>query len=217
MPVQDSWLSPSCTSSLLDDLSVFSPRLREARQPRSHLRRHRADLVCGLLRVPAGRCLLRVAKDRPSTVLGAEKSASRVDVATIASEPGCHPSRAPSSWFCATWTVYSFSTLPGYCAGLPVMGFVMFRRRDSDSPSRVPTLRSVAPREQRTPSGLLRSMPGPRHPSQSPGLVHREPCPLVLGRLHDRNLEAFLHSRSRDVRCRCRPRPPLASMGLPAC
>lgn len=109
----------------------------------------------------------------------------------------------------------SFSTLPGYCTGLPVMGFVMFHRRDSDSPSRVPTLRSVAPRAQRTPSGLLLSMPGPCHPRRFPDQVHHEPCPLVLGRSRDRDLEAFLHSRSRDVRRRCRLRPSLASLGLP--
>jgi hypothetical protein len=162
-----------------------------------------------------GRCLLRVAKDRPSTVSGAEESASRFGVATVASEPGCRPSRAPPAWSCTTWTAFSFSTLPGCCTGLPVMGFMMFHRRDSESPSRVPTLRSLAPREQRTPPGLLPSMPGSCHPRRSPGSVHHEPCPLVLGRSRDRNLEAFLHSRSRDVRCRCRPRPSLASLGLP--
>jgi len=158
-----------------------------------------------------------IAKDRPFTVLGAEESASRFGVATVASEPGCRPSRAPPAWFCTTLAAFSFSTLPGYCTGLPVMGFVMFHRRDSDSPPRVPTLRSLAPREQRAPRGLLPSMPGSCHPRRFPGSVHHEPCPLVLGRSRDRNLEAFLHSRSRDVRDRCRPRPPLASLGLPGC
>lgn len=51
-----------------------------------------------------GRCLLRDSKDRPSTVSGAEEFASRADVAIVASEPGCRPSRAPPAWFCTTWT-----------------------------------------------------------------------------------------------------------------
>jgi len=49
----------------------------------------------GLPRSPsvrsAGRCLLRVSKDRPSTVSGAEESASCVDVAAVALEKGCQP------------------------------------------------------------------------------------------------------------------------------
>lgn len=39
----------------------------------------------------AGRCLVRVSKDRPSTVLGAEESTARVDVAASASESGSQP------------------------------------------------------------------------------------------------------------------------------
>lgn len=160
---------------------------------------------------------LRVSKDRPATVLGVEESAACVGVATFASESGCRPSRAPPSWFCTTLAVFSFSTLSGCCTGLPVLGFVMFHRHDSDSPPRVPTLRSLAPLVQRTPTDLHRSMPGSRHPPWSPRSVHRYPCPLVLDRFRDRDIEALLHTRSRDVRCRFRLRPPLAPLGLPGC
>jgi len=75
------------------------------------------------------------------------------------------------------------STLPGYCTGLPVMGFVMFHRRDSESPPRVPTLRSLAPREQQTPSD--RSVDaGPASPSPvswlgSPRTLPPRPWPFA--------------------------------------
>jgi len=55
----------------------------------------------------------------------------------------------------------------------------MFHRRDSESPPRVPALRSFAPCVQRA-SGSLQPA-GPRHPRGSPREVHRGPCPLVLG------------------------------------
>jgi len=123
--------------------------------------------------------------------------------------------RVPSSWFCTTWTVFSFSTLLGYFTELPVMGFVMFHRRDSESPPRSPTLRSFALCQQQTPIGLLLPMPGSRHPTKSPWSVHRAPYPLVLGHLHDRDLEAFLHLQSRNRRRRCQRRRSLAPLGLP--
>jgi hypothetical protein len=46
--------------------------------------------------------LLRVAKDRPSTVSGVEETASRVDVAAFASEIGCRPIPRAALWFCTT-------------------------------------------------------------------------------------------------------------------
>jgi len=89
--------------------------------------------------------------------------------------------RAPSLWFCTTLTAFSSPTLPGYCTELPVMGFMMFHRRDSDSPSCFPALRSFDPHVQQ----VLRQVspppsPGPRHLSEFPRSVHREPCPLIL-------------------------------------
>lgn len=89
--------------------------------------------------------------------------------------------RAPSSWFCTTLTACSSPTLPGYCTELPVMGFMMFHRRDSESPSCIPTLRSLDPHVQQVlhrVSPLL--PPGPRHLSRFPFSVHRAPCPLTL-------------------------------------
>ena len=124
----------------------------------------------------AGRCLVRVSKDRPSTVSGAEESASRVGVATFASESGCRPPRVPPSWFLTTVADFSFSTLPGCCTGLPVMGFVMFRRCDSESPSRVSTLRSLSPRKQRAPYDSHRDDAGPA----SPVLVAQSGSPRAL-------------------------------------
>ena len=121
-------------------------------------------------------CLVRVSKDRPSTVSGAEESASRVGVATFASESGCRPPRVPPSWFLTTVADFSFSTLPGCCTGLPVMGFVMFRRCDSESPSRVSTLRSLSPRKQRAPYDSHRDDAGPA----SPVLVAQSGSPRAL-------------------------------------
>ena len=94
------------------------------------------------------------------------RSLSRENVAVSASETGHQPISRPPSWFCTTLADYSSPTLPGYCTGLPVMGFVMFHRRDSDSSSRVPTLRSFAPRVQRADSRLLLHRAGPVSPSQ---------------------------------------------------
>lgn len=77
-----------------------------------------------------------------------------------------NPPLEPPSWFCTTLAVYSFSTLSGYCTRLPVMGFVMFHRRDSDSSSRVPTLRSFALRVQRADPNFRLSPAGLVSPSQ---------------------------------------------------
>jgi len=127
------------------------------------------------------RRLVRVSKDRPSTVSRAEESTSRDHVAVTASEAGCQPTSCAAFVVRATVAVSSSPTRPGCCTGLPVMGFVMFHRRDSESPPRVPTLRSFAPCVQRTGVGLLLHAVGLRHPPRSPWSVHREPCPLVLG------------------------------------
>jgi len=127
------------------------------------------------------RCLVRVSKDRPSTVLGAEESTSREHVAVIASETGRQPASCAAFVVRTTVAVCSSPTRPGCCTGLPVMGFVMFHRRDSEFPPRIPTLRSFALCVQRTRVGSLLHAVGLRHPSRSPWSVHREPCPLVLG------------------------------------
>jgi hypothetical protein len=81
-----------------------------------------------------------------------------------------------------TLAACSSPTRPGCCTGLPVMGFVMFHRRDSEFPPRLPTLRSFSPCVQQTGVGSLLHAVGLRHPSRSPWSVHREPCLLVLGR-----------------------------------
>jgi hypothetical protein len=130
----------------------------------------------------AVRCLVRVSKDRPSTVSRAEESTPREHVAVITSETGRQPASCAAFVVWTTLAVCSSPTRPGCCTGLPVMGFVMFHRRDSEFPSRAPALRSLAPCAQRTGVGLLRHAVGLRHPSRSPWSVHREPCLLALGR-----------------------------------
>jgi hypothetical protein len=127
------------------------------------------------------RCLLRVSKDRPSTVSRAEESTSREHVAVLASETGRQPASCAAFVVWTTLAVCSSPTLPGCCTGTPVMGFVVFHRRDSDSPPRIPALRSLAPCVQRTGVGSLLHAVGLRHPPRSPWSVHREPCPLALG------------------------------------
>jgi len=89
--------------------------------------------------------------------------------------------RAPSSWSFTTLTAYSSPTLPGYCTELPVMGFMMFHRRDSESPPCIPTLRSLDPHVQQVLHRVSPlPPPGPRHLSRFPLSVHRAPCPLIL-------------------------------------
>jgi hypothetical protein len=178
------------------------------------------------------RCLVRVSKDRPSTVSRAEESTSREHVAVIASETGRQPASCAAFVVWTTVTVCSSPTLPGCCTGPPVMGFVMFHRRDSEFPPRIPALRSFALCAQQTAVGSLLRSVGLRHPPRSPWSVHREPCPLALGRrlrlahadvrtsprpgrTRCLNLEAFLHPQSRDPSYRCRREEPAAPLGLP--
>lgn len=70
---------------------------------------------------------------------------ARADVAAFTSETGHQPASLPPSSFSTILAVYSSSTLPGYCTGLPVLGFVMFCRHKDDAPSRVSALQSFAP------------------------------------------------------------------------
>lgn len=127
------------------------------------------------------RHLVRVSKDRPFTVSGAEESTPTCTSPCLLRRPVANRSRVPSSWFSTTLTAYSSSTLSGYCTGVPVMGFVAFR-----------AARRCLPRHEVLPfeaflltcSGLpLDGGPSWRRACvthRASPLVHRLPCPLVL-------------------------------------
>jgi hypothetical protein len=127
------------------------------------------------------RRLVRVSKDRPFTVSGAEESTPTCTSPCLLRRPVANRSRVPPSWFSTTMTAYSSSTLSGCCTRVPVMGFVAFR-----------AARRRSPRHEVLPFEALilvhSGLPEDGEPSWrradvtqrvSP-LVHRLPCPLVL-------------------------------------
>jgi hypothetical protein len=84
--------------------------------------------------------LLRVAKDRPSTVSGVEETASRVDVAACASEIGCRPISRAALWFCTTLAAL-------LCSARVLHRASRHGVRDVSSPrQRIPTTRSHPPK-----------------------------------------------------------------------
>jgi hypothetical protein len=127
------------------------------------------------------RRLVRVSKDRPFTVSGAEESTPTCTSPCLLRGPVANRSRVPSSWFSTTLTAYSSSTLSGYCTGVPVMGFVAFRAARRRCPRH-----EVLPFEALIPtrSGLpLDGEPSWRRADVThrvSSLVHRLPCLLVL-------------------------------------
>lgn len=111
------------------------------------------------------RRLVRVSKDRPFTVLGAEEPTPTSTRPCPLRRPVANRSHVPPSWFSATLTVCSSSTLSGCCTGVPVLGFATF-----------PAVRHCCPRHGILPfeallpahSGLTRGWrtilaPGLRH------------------------------------------------------
>lgn len=127
------------------------------------------------------RRLVRVSKDRPFTVSGAEESTPTCTSPCLLRRPVANRSRVPSSWFSTTLTAYSSSTLSGYCTGVPVMGFVAFRAARRRSPRH-----EVLPFEALilTRSGLpVDGEPSWRRADVTQRVspsVHRLPCLLVL-------------------------------------
>jgi hypothetical protein len=120
----------------------------------------------------------------------------------------------------AVSTASPVSSSPG-CRGVapgPDRGVRLVSRRVG---SRLP----VVPRAALLPSEAL--LPDESHPARSRGRcggssprgrcrphVHRTPCPLALGGLTHRNLEALLSHRSRTPVRRCQRRRAFAPLGL---
>jgi len=129
------------------------------------------------------------------------------------------PIRAPSSWFLATSTVSSSSTLRPFSGRCRSWGSSRFSPPRSGSPRNVPTaLRSFSSADSYVDAETnLRVLVGPCHPRNrlrplgSPRTLPPRPFSSSEG---SRDPEAFLRLRVRCPRCRCQPRAPGAPMGL---
>jgi hypothetical protein len=173
----------SASSSIGPDLRI-APAVRPC-QPRTTV--SRAAGPSG----PSSRRLVRVSKDRPFTVSGAEESTPTCTSPCLLRRPVANRSLVPPSWFLTTLAAYSSSTLSGYCTGVPVMGFVAFRaaRRRCPRHEVLPFEASLLTRSRLTSGWRTILAPGRRHPPGfpvgSPPALPPRPCCL--------DLEALLH------------------------
>lgn len=127
------------------------------------------------------RRLVRVSKDRPFTVLGAEEPTPAGMSPCLLRRPVANRSRVPPSWFSTTLTACSSSTLSGYCTGVPVLGFVTFRAARRCRPRHgVLPFEALLPVHSRQPEDGEPSWRRADVTQEFYLPVHRLPCLLVL-------------------------------------